>query len=87
MIGSNEARNQSEVNNGAGSGHKECVTSQPLREGRIWGRKILAGLALHFADILSTDRSLSWNLAWSRNRRRWEMVSEVPNGKKKSPLN
>lgn len=53
------------------------------RGGGIWGRKIPAGLALRLADILSTDRSLGWNLAWSRNRRRGEMVSDIPDGKKK----
>lgn len=85
MAGSNKARNQPRVSKGADSGHRKFATARSLRGGGIWGRKIPAGLALHFADILSTDRSLSWNLAWSRNRRRWAMVSDVPDGKK-NPL-
>lgn len=73
MTGSNKGRNQSQGSEGAESGHRECATAEPLRGGGIWGRKIPAGLALQSADILSTGRALSWNLAWCRNRRRWEM--------------
>lgn len=82
MVGFKKARNQPKVSKGASNGCRECTMAQPLWGGGIWGRKIPAGLALLFADILSTDRSLGWNLARSRNRRRWEMVSDVPDGKK-----
>lgn len=72
------AQNEPKVRQGAGGW---VLGMCFLREGDL-GNKIPAGSALLLSDILSTDRSLHWNPAQSRNRRRWEMVSDVPGGKK-----
>lgn len=82
MVSPKMAQNEPKARQGAGGWvWGMCF----LREGDL-GNKIPAGSALLLSDILSTDRSLRWNLAQSRNRRRWEMVSDVPSGKKPSGL-